>query len=61
MEGLRLTSIPSAILSVVLGFVPSLELLNSWAGAALNLASLVSVLIIIVLNLKKLRNAAPTS
>lgn len=65
MEGFRLNSFAGGFLSLALGLVPSLdwlELVNTWTGTLLNIASLASVLVILILNLKKLRkNAAPTS
>lgn len=60
MENLRLNSLVSGYLSVLLGFWPNVaglpELLNVWADLALKFVSLVSVLLIIYLNLRKIRN-----
>lgn len=58
MEDFNLSSLRAGFLSVLLGVVPDLAHLNTWADLGLKFASLVSVLLIIFLNLKKLRTHA---
>lgn len=57
MENLRLNL--GGVLSLGLAWVPDLAQLSTWADVALKLASLASVSLIIILNLKKLRSNAP--
>lgn len=59
MENLRLNSFGGGLLSLGLGYLPELATISTWADMALKLASLFSVGLIIILNLKKLRTNAP--
>ncbi len=59
MENLRLNSYYGGFLSVLLGLVPNLATLNTMTDLLIKFLSLVSVLLIIFLNLKKLRSNAP--
>lgn len=59
MENVRLNSFAYGLLSLVLGWVPSLENLNTVSDLLLKFFSLASVLLIMYINLKKLRTHAP--
>jgi hypothetical protein len=56
VEDFRLTSAGGGIASVCLAWLPNLASLSTGMDVLLKLTSLVSVLLIITLNIKKLRN-----
>lgn len=59
MENLRLNGTWGGLASVALGFLPDLASINTLTDLLLKFTSLVSVLLIIFLNIKKLRSNAP--
>ena len=59
MESARLNGFFGAFLSVLFGIAPDLAAMTTFSDLVLKWLSICSVLLILILNIKKLRNNAP--